>query len=727
MTMAGDEKGLGRGIEATDEAAVKSPIEVSGGDGCIYLAVALDVPLPGLFDYTHGAPVAPGTRVLVSFGRRRMVGMVWAVREAPAIEAGRVKAIEAVLDDLPPMPADWMRLAEFAANYYHRPLGEVLLPILPASLRKPSAYLGPRAAGGPVRRADRRPGLARARGGDAVAESGAVVPQAVEDSNDFPAPELNAEQSAALRDLRALATSGAATGVALLHGVTGSGKTELYLRLAADALAAGRQVLLLVPEINLTPQLEQIVRGRLGQVAVMHSKLADGERLRAWLRAARGEAAILLGTRLALFAPLPRLGLIIVDEEHDTSYKQQEGLRYSARDLAVWRGHDLGVPVVLGSATPALETWRRARRGDYRHVILSRRALAQPLPEVRLIDTRRAQLEQGFTPQLLDGLAACLDRGEQSLVFLNRRGYAPVLRCASCGWVSQCPRCTAYTVLHRHAGGRHTLQCHHCGDCVAPPRACPDCGDQDIRPMGRGTQRIEEFLGERFPEARILRIDADATRRKGSAEILFSKVHAGEADILVGTQMVSKGHDYARLGLVGVLDADTMLFAQDFRAPERLFAQLMQVAGRAGRRAGGAEVLVQTDYPDQAVYQALRAHDYARFAEAALAEREELGLPPFSHQALLTAQTRHLRDALAFLGEARALAQAMPEGAGVRVYDAVPLRVLRVANVERAQLLIEADGRGALHRLLRPWLAEVHGLAQGRSVRWGIEIDPQEI
>ncbi|MER1968016.1 primosomal protein N' [Castellaniella sp. GW247-6E4] len=697
------------------------PAGSAGTGQCIYLAVALDVPLPGLFDYVHDVPVVPGTRVLVSFGPRRMIGMVWAQREAPAIEAGRVKAIEAVLDDLPPMPADWMRMADFAAGYYHRPLGEVLLPVLPASLRKPSAYLGPRAAGGPVRRADRRPGRARAWGGESPAAAGTDTVAPIP-------PVLNAEQSAAWQDLRGMMSAQPGPGLALLHGVTGSGKTELYLRLAAEALAQGRQVLLLVPEINLTPQLEHIVRGRLGNVAVMHSKLSEGERLRAWLRAARGEAEILLGTRLALFVPLPRLGLIVVDEEHDTSYKQQEGLRYSARDLAVWRGHDLGVPVVLGSATPSLETWRRARRGDYRYVSLSRRALAQPLPEVRLVDTRRAQLEQGFTPQLLTSLEARLGQGEQSLVFINRRGYAPVLRCASCGWVSQCARCTAYTVLHRHAGGRrHTLQCHHCGDCTAPPRACPDCGDQDIQPMGRGTQRIEEFLGERFPGARILRIDADATRRKGSAEALFSKVHAGEADILVGTQMVSKGHDYARLGLVGVLNADAMLFAQDFRAPERLFAQLMQVAGRAGRRAGGAEVLIQTDYPEQAVYQALRTHDYARFAEAALAEREELGLPPFSHQALLTAQARHLRDALDFLGEARAVAQAMPEGAGARIYDAVPLRVVRVANIERAQLLVEADGRGALHRLLRPWLVEVHDLAQGRSVRWGIEIDPLEI
>jgi len=336
-------------------------------------------------------------------------------------------------------------------------------------------------------------------------------------------------------------------------------------------------------------------------------------------------------------------------------------------------------------------------------------------------------LEQGFTPQLLQALEQALDSGRQSLVFINRRGYSPVVHCGSCGWLSQCPRCTAYAVLHRHARGHHTVQCHHCGYWTAAPRACPDCGDQDLKPMGQGTQRVEAFLSNRFPQARILRIDADSTRRKGSAQALFEQVHEGRADILVGTQMVSKGHDYARLGLVGVLNSDTMLFSQDFRAPERLFAQLMQVAGRAGRRDAGAQVMVQTDYPDQSVYQALLRHDYRAFAEAALAEREELGLPPYSHQALLSAQARHLRDALAFLAEARTLAQQLAAPGDVHIYDPVPLRVVRVANVERAQLLVESSGRGALHRLLDAWLPQLHGLARGRPVRHGIEIDPQEI
>ncbi len=742
--------GFGQGSGQAGDAGAAVPATVadavplsgaSAGTGTVYLAVALDVPLPSLFDYSHDRPVAPGVRVRVIFGRRAMVGMVWAVREAPGVAADRVRPIEAVLDDLPPMPADWLRLAEFAAHYYHRPLGEVLLPVLPPSLRRPAAYTGARSAGGPVCRADRRPGASRAArkrkgaaqavpadaadAAETAAGADAAAPQVADPVRDDAGPALTEAQTRALAGLRELLAAGA--GVALLHGVTGSGKTELYLRLAQQVIAAGRQALLLVPEINLTPQLEQSVRARLGdRLAVIHSRLSEGDRLRAWLRASRGQADILLGTRLALFTPLPHLGLIVVDEEHDASYKQQDGLRYSARDLAVWRGHDLGVPVVLGSATPSLETWRHAQEGDYRLLSLPERAQAQPLPEIRLVDTRRARLEQGFTPQLLDALEDRLARGGQSLVFINRRGYAPVLRCPSCAWVSQCRRCTAHMVLHR-LGGRHVLQCHHCGDAMPVPRACPDCGDPDIQPMGRGTQRVEEFLAQRFPGARVLRIDADATRLKGSAEALFARAHAGEADILVGTQMVSKGHDFARLGLVGVLNADAMLFSQDFRAPERLFAQLMQVAGRAGRREGGAQVIVQTDYPEQTVYQALLRHDYARFAAHALEERRDLGLPPFSSQALLTAQAVRVRDALDFLAAARARARALPEAAGVRIHDPVPLRIVRVARVERAQLLFESDGRGALHRLLRALLPGLDELARGAVQHWGIEIDPQEI
>lgn len=693
------------------------PLAGTTSEAVCWVRVALDVPLPGPFDYRSDAPVAVGLRVIVPFGRRKMVGVVVENPAEPSYDPKQIRPIEQVLDDLPPFDEDWLRMARFAADYYQRPLGEVMLPTLPPPLRKPTAYQGKRSAGGPVARLDnrkRKPVRAPAKA-------------------DQP-PELNDAQCAAVD------TIGALTGFkpVLLHGVTGSGKTEVYLRAAEKVLGQGRQVLLMVPEINLTPQLEAALRARLEALvgpdglAVMHSGLSDGERLQAWARAQRGEARMVLGTRMSIFAPLSKLGLIVVDEEHDASYKQQDGLRYSARDLAVWRAHDLDIPVVLGSATPSLETWQHAERGRYLRLTLPGRARSSTLPSMRLVDTRRLQMKHGMSPHLLEAIGQRLERKEQSLIFLNRRGYSPVLHCQSCAWVSNCPRCTAFTVLHRTDGRGHRLQCHHCGYQAPVPRACPECGDQDLAPMGRGTQRIEEHLAELFPGARILRIDADSTRKKGSAEALFASVHAGEVDILVGTQMVAKGHDFARLGLVGVLNSDSMLFAHDFRAPERLFAQLMQVAGRAGRHQGNGEVLIQTGYPEQPVYQALLRHDYAGFARHALHERESTGLPPFVYQALLTAEARELKVAQAFLERARVLPEGewaadFPGLDAIMLYDPVPLRVVRVANIERAQLLVESSSRPALQAFLTSWSHHLPYIANEARVRWQLEVDPLEI
>lgn len=682
-----------------------------------WVRVALDVPLPGPFDYRHHEPVEAGLRVIVPFGRRKLIGVVVDNPAEPSYEPKQIKPIEEVLRDLPPFDEAWLRLARFAAEYYQRPLGEVMLPTLPPPLRKPTAYQGKRSAGGPVARLDGRKRKPVRNPAEA----------------DQP-PELNEAQREAVDTIAGLAKF----KPVLLYGVTGSGKTEVYLRAAEKVLAAGRQVLLLVPEINLTPQLEGALRARLeglvgtDGLAVLHSGLSDGERLQAWARAQRGQARMLLGTRMAIFAPMGELGLIVVDEEHDASYKQQDGLRYSARDLAVWRAHDRDIPVVLGSATPSLETWQHAERGRYLRLALPARARASSLPAMKLVDTRRLPMKHGMSPQLLEALAERLARKEQSLIFLNRRGFAPVLHCQSCGWVSNCPRCTAFTVLHRTAGRGHRLQCHHCGYQAPVPHACPECGDQDLAPMGRGTQRVEEHLAELFPEARILRIDADSTRKKGSAEALFASVHAGEVDILVGTQMVSKGHDFARLGLVGVLNPDSALFAHDFRAPERLFAQLMQVAGRAGRHQGNGQVIIQTGYPEQPVYQALLRHDYAGFARHALQERESTGLPPFAYQALLTAEARELAVAQAFLQQARALPEGewaadFPGLDAVMLYDPVPLRVVRVANVERAQLLVESTSRPALQAFLASWSHHLPYLANEARVRWQLEVDPLEI
>lgn len=735
-----------------------------------WVRVALDVPLPGLFDYRAAIPVAPGLRVVVPFGRRHLVGVVVETPDTPAWAPEQIRDVVRVLDDLAPLPDDWLRLAAFAAEYYQRPLGEVMLPALPGPLRKPSAYEGKRSDAGPVARLDAR----EARAAKARGKRQKAVDKSVGESVQTPVdkPVGEAEDKLVDAPVHALAsphdTSGKASATVrprlgpaqqeavdalsalqgfkpvLLHGVTGSGKTEVYLHAAERVLAAGRQVMLLVPEINLTPQLEGVLRARLeamagpGGVAVLHSGLADGERLSAWLKVVRGQARVLLGTRLALFTPVPDLGLIVVDEEHDPSYKQQEGLRYSARDLAIWRARDRDIPVVLGSATPSLETWHHAQSGRYLKLSLPERALAAAPPAIKLVDTRKLQLKQGLSPPVLAAVADRLARGQQSLIFLNRRGYAPVLNCESCGWVSGCKRCSAYLVLHRSSQGRHDLRCHHCGWFERVPTACPECGNQDLQPMGRGTQRLEEHLAELFPTARIARIDADSTRRKGSAQTLFSQMHAGEIDILVGTQMVAKGHDFQNLGFVGILNADAMLFSHDFRAPERLFAQLMQVAGRAGRSGVASEVLVQTGYPEQPIYQSLIRHDYAGFARHALDERADAGLPPFAHQALLTAEAKELAVALEFLAQARDAPEAgetdqtgAPTGYGdisrITRYDAVPLRVVRVANVERAQLLVESDSRPALQAFLKGWSTCLAGLAAASKVRWHLEVDPLEI
>ena len=733
-----------------------------------WLRVALDVPLPGPFDYASPEPVEPGLRVIVPFGHRELIGLVLGSPTVPDLPVEQIKPIITVLRDLPAVSGHWLKLAQFAAQYYQRPLGEVVMPVLPAPLRKVAAYQGKRSGLGPVDRLQKR--LAKKQAGKKASKHTAeqhtaagsavapladqspavsmmVAPGAVNSSDPdralvpgaahSTAPlQLNADQQQAVDAVLAVT----AHRTILLHGVTGSGKTQVYLRVAEQKLRQGQQVLFLVPEINLTPQFERVLRDALAPVVsddaivVMHSGLTDTERLAAWVNSASGQARVMLGTRMAVFTPFADLGLVIVDEEHDTSYKQQEGLRYSARDLAIWRGHDLGIPVVLGSATPSLESWHHAQSGRYMHLTLPQRARAATPPKIELIDTRRQKLEHGFAPSLVQAIEATLCQQQQVLVFLNRRGYAPVLQCGSCGWVSQCARCSVHTVLHRAtkgAAGGHRLHCHHCGYQASVPYACPECGDQDLKPMGRGTQRLEADLAERFPQARIARIDADSTRLKGSAERLFEQVHQGQVDILIGTQMVAKGHDFSNLGLVGVLNADSMLFSHDFRAPERLFAQLMQVAGRAGRHGQASRVLIQTDYPDQPVYQCLVQHDYPAFADYALQEREAIGLPPFAYQALLTAEATSLPLALAFLSEQRVQAvqwaTTMVGADGISFYDPVPLRVVRVAHVERAQLLMESAHRPSLQAFLSYWSVHLAQAARYAKVRYTLEVDPLDI
>ncbi len=749
----------------------------------VFVRVALDHPLPTLFDYRCDAaePPRPGTLVSVPFGRRQVVGLVCEVTAHSDVPAEKLRAVDGICDACPPLSAEWLALAAFAADYYQRGLGEVALPALPQALRDPSRWarlLAPQEryrllpAGRsalpdalPVRASALRRLAQALIEAEAllVADARVIHPKAVATLDAWQAegwvalevteaaalgapplsdeaqqlaasptlPTLTGEQAAAVEAIRD------ANGFApfLLHGVTGSGKTEVYLRALAAILAArpDAQALVLVPEINLTPQFEAAFRARFAaldgtSIVTLHSGLAEGERARNWFAAHSGRARIVLGTRLAVLASLPKLAIIVVDEEHDPAYKQQEGLRYSARDLAIWRAKQLGLPVVLGSATPSLESWWQADQGRYTRLTLSRRAVAEAvLPTVKLIDLEeerrrgRASVE-GLSGPLIAALKTRLEKGEQSLVFLNRRGYAPQLACDACGWVAGCPRCSAYVVLHKP---ERALRCHHCGWEARIPRSCPDCGNVDIAPLGRGTQRVEETLASAVPGARVLRIDADSTRRKGSAQALFSDVHAGDVDILVGTQMIAKGHDFQRVSLVGVLNADTALFSHDFRASERLFAQLMQVSGRAGRAGLPGEVLVQTRYPRHALYHALARHDYVGFANSTLAERRDAHLPPFVYQALLRAEGRTLDAALAFLLQAAAALAEMPSAERVTVYDAVPLTIVKVMHVHRAQLLIESASRAALQATLRAWQPVLRTLKG--VLRWNLEVDPLDI
>lgn len=662
----------------------------------LYVRVALDVPLQKVFEYSLPEDVAAriGDRVAVRFGAQQKVGVVVEERATPLLPAARVKPINALRDDAPRLPGDWLELMRFLSGYYQRPFGETVISALPPRLR--SIRPLPRKA----LKQQPQPVGSRFVSRHELTETQARVVQHVGDGfNAF-----------------------------LLHGVTGSGKTEVYLHLVAKALERGKQALVLVPEISLTPQLEARFREAFpdAHLALMHSGLEDVARTSAWLAAARGEAGIVLGTRLAVLAPLPKLALIVVDEEHDPSFKQQEGLRYSARDAAVYRAKLAACPVVLGTATPSLETWHNWTLGRYEKLELPERAApGARLPVVRTIDLRDNPLEQGFTRTIFEEIEKRLARREQSLVFINRRGYAPVLACEACGWTAGCARCTARMVLHAANGKRNpsgTLRCHHCGAEGAIPRACPTCGNVDLKAMGRGTQRVEETLAAHFPGARIVRIDRDSARRRAELSRTLEGIRRGEGDILVGTQLLAKGHDFPALTLVGVLNADTALMSTDYRAPERLFAVLAQVSGRAGRRERPGEVLIQTRYPGHPLFAALARHDYAGFAESQLAERRAAGFPPFVFEAALRAEAPKLETALAFLEGAAASVRAPDE---VRVFDPVPHLLTRRAGLERAQLVMQSASRVAIQEFLTG-LSRMLFEEAPRHVRWHLDVDPIE-
>jgi len=691
--------------------------------------------MAGALTYLSDTALPPGTLVRVPLGQRDLLGVVWdalpSQPDVPALDPARLRPIAAALDVLPTLSANWRNLISFAANYYQRSAGEVALAALPPQLRDMSS----------VQLARKLKKLAKV-----AATSPNLAAPTVTTSNATTSIALSAEQTDAIAQLKLN------QGPFLLFGATGSGKTEVFMRCTADLLAHSpdAQTLVMVPEINLTPQLEERFKARFcpqyGDAAVvsMHSGLTPAQRLSSWLAAHSGAARIVLGTRMAVFASMPTLKLIVVDEEHDPSYKSHEGARYSARDLAIYRGRLEGAKVLLGSATPSLESWHHSRPapegGRYQRLHMPSRIGSGSLPLVRRVDMNHQAKSCVISSPLLSAIAERVARGEQSMVFLNRRGYAPVLQCTDCDWKSECPNCSAYRVFHKID---RTLRCHHCGLTERVPRACPACGNPDIAPLGRGTERLEEHLvellaGVRRPDGlpvRIVRIDADTTKLKGTLESQLTQVHSGEVDVLVGTQMIAKGHDFRRITLVAAVNPDNALFSSDFRAPERLFSLLMQAAGRAGRDsavAGKSEMWLQTFHPTHPLFEALKKHDYPAFAASQLKERQAAAMPPFSFQALVRAEARTQEAAQGFLNLASLAATQQTDTAALlahlTLYPAVPMSIARIANVERAQMLVESPSRAALQRFLTAWQSVLHStraLAECKGVmRWAIDVDP---
>ncbi|NSL53619.1 primosomal protein N' [Uliginosibacterium aquaticum] len=718
--------------------------------------IALPLPRPRLFDYLAGPEARPevGHCVRLPFGPGEKTGVIVAIDPPDALPVEKLKPILELLAEIPPLPAQWLALTQFAARYYQHPLGEVISAALPPGIRRTvklprdddpwlATTAEGRAALGEAKRitkalaaveavqaagARRRSQLLTDLEGDA---SGAIrearnkgwleVVARAGEREPIGALTLNEAQADAVSAVNAAAGT---FKPFLLFGVTGSGKTEVYLHQIAHTLAAGKQALMLVPEIGLTPQLMERVASRFpgANLVSLHSGMADGARSLGFVQALKGEADIVLGTRLSVFVPLPRLGLIVIDEEHDASFKQQDSLRYSARDLAVWRAAYEKLPIVLGSATPSLETWLHAEARRYTRLDLPLPAVADKPPSLRRIDTRRVKLDHGLSPGLIEGIRVRIERGEQSLVFLNRRGYAPVIACPQCNWISACPHCSANMVFH---AADRSLRCHHCGGEGRVPHICPGCGNQDLQAFGRGTQRLEERLREHFPEARIERVDRDAVRTPAQWEEVRGRIEAREIDVLVGTQMLAKGHDFPMLTLVGIVGADAGLYAADYRAPERLFQQLMQVAGRSGRGELPGEVLVQTEFPEHPLYESLARRDYPGFAKRELAERKLAGFPPYGFHAVLRAEAPELDTAVAFLQQTRHAAEALQSP--VRLFDVVPMRLVRKARLERAQLVIECDTRPGLQAMLTELMPQLYALKSPKDLRWHIDVDPGEL
>ena len=726
-----------------------------------YHRIAVNVPLSdGLLTYSHSEPLPPGTRVLVPFRNKTVVGIVWETDIAPDMDTARILSVQTAFVEEKPLPQSWRDLLAFTSRYYHYPTGQVVFAALPQGLKETRAVEMPqpplfyalneagRAQTPPPSRFNKKAALWDALLSDgmtmaALKQVNAQAAKLIEDwaeqgwieTTEAVKPVLrscngqashsefvlNADQQKASDEIQ---TAFGKFQPFLLYGITGSGKTEVYFDAMAKVLAQGRQVLFLLPEINLTPQLLKRVENRFADVptAVLHSQMAAGKRTQDYLRAMLGQAKLVIGTRLAVFTPMDDVGLIVVDEEHDGSFKQDNELRYHARDLAVWRAKQSGCPVVLGSATPSLESWHKAQSGAYRLLQLTERAhTAAQLPQVDILNVGRLKLDNGFSPQALQLLKQNFEAGGMSLVYLNRRGFAPALFCGDCGHTFGCPNCSAKMVLHQRA---RQLRCHHCDHREPIPFKCPDCGNQDLTAVGHGTQRVEETLRAFLPKAAVVRVDRDSTAHKNDWADLYRRIADNEIDILVGTQMLAKGHDFARLNLVIVLNADGSLYSADFRAPERLFAELMQVSGRAGRADKPGKVLIQTQLPEHPVFAAVKAQDYAVFAENELNERQMFAMPPFGFQTAVRADAPRVADAMEFLNAAKeTLAPLLPES--VSQFGAAPMLMVRLAERERAQIFLESTSRQDLHRAVSLWVQVLQQNRDGK-IRWSVDVDVQE-
>lgn len=724
------------------------------------LQIALDVPLDRLFDYLDGGfNVQVGQRVVVPFGSRKVVGVVVGISDTSDFAIEKLKSIAQVFDGEPTLDADTFGLLRFCADYYQYPFGQALLASLPTRLRQTEPavsrkqFLYTFSPEGlqasldqiPARQVVQRKifvalqqgplteaALKNISGGwrsamEAFQVKGWVYAEQVlvgfkSALPAVPPPPLNEEQTFAVNQV---VESAQGFKPFLLHGITGSGKTEVYMQILQQVLTDElSQALVLVPEINLTPQLEARFRNRLPHLPLvsLHSNLGESERLQNWRLAQSGQARIIIGTRLAVFTPIPNLKIVLVDEEHDGSYKQQDSMRYHARDVAMVRAQRNKVPIMMGSATPALETWQNAKIGKYSLLTLNNRAVAQSdLPNIRCIDTTKQESTNGLTPVLVNAMRERLEKGEQSLLFINRRGYSPVLLCSACHWIAPCTRCSSRLVVHLKQG---RLRCHHCGHEQKIVRQCPSCGNADLHPTGHGTQRLEETLKQLFPSARIQRVDRDSTSRKEALNEILTAVHSNEIDILIGTQMLAKGHDFPNLTLVGVIDTDSALFSPDFRASERLFAQLMQVSGRAGRAEKAGEVLIQTAFPSHHLFNALRSQDYPAYAQTLLEEREAANFPPYCYLALLRAESSNYRDVENFLNFAFELARASSKQ--VLTYDPMPAQMERLKGMDRGQVLMQASQRGALQKLLATITPQLRASKLAAKVRWSVDVDPME-